>query len=110
MGDIKNLNNCLKLIKSQGFEAEHTLFSQLFLCIEAYWNEKEKPSVESYWATKGKEIFEGPVDAPKTVVEMDKINDKIVNITYKADTRDVEGVGFFNFVPVCLNANKKLGK
>ena len=95
MGDIENLKNCLKLIKTQGFEAEHTLLVQLFVCIEAYWNEKEKHNVEAYWTTKGEEIFENPVDASKTVVEMDKINDKIINITYKADTKDVEGVGLF---------------
>ena len=95
MGAVKNLNSCLKLIKTQGFEAEHTLFSQLFVCIEAYWNEKEKPSVKAYWATKGEDIFEDPVDVPKTVGEMDKIYDKIINITYNADTKDVKGVGLF---------------
>ena len=62
MGDIENLKNCLKLIKTQGFEAEHTLLVQLFVCIEAYWNEKEKHNVEAYWTTKGEETFENPVD------------------------------------------------
>ena len=52
MKNLKNLSNCLTMIKSQGFEAEHILLVQLFGCIEAYWS------------LSGKEVFEEPVFVP----------------------------------------------
>ena len=52
MKNLKHLSNCLTMIKSQGFEAEHILLVQLFGCIEAYWS------------LSGKEVFEEPVFVP----------------------------------------------
>ena len=82
MESVDNFADCLKILESQGFQAEHKLLIQLFGCFETFRN-----------TSVGENLYI-PKDIPKTslIEDMTSLAEEIKDIPKKNLIEDIKDI------------------